>query len=220
MNSNFVFSVTLRTQARTLKSPPWHFSFFSFSTSSSSAASDSSTFTRHPESNHHPPFPLLHPGLCQHHLLPGLGLCFQPCHPKFLSTVVRIIILRCVSSMSLQTHWWLSISLRVKAKYLTKGYRSLHNLALLHPMTSFPITPLLNVQQPWWPPCWSSVVITTPLPQDLCTYSSCCLISYSSDSHMSFSWGHSWNVITQSKPFSSPSQHGYPVPLPCFIFLK
>lgn len=130
VNSNFVFSVTLRTQARTLKSPPWHFSFFSFSTSSSSAASDSSTFTRHPESNHHPPFPLLHPGLCQHHLLPGLDSCFQPCHLKFLSTVVRIIILRCVSSMSLQTHWWLSISLRVKAKYLTKGYRSLPNLAL------------------------------------------------------------------------------------------
>lgn len=105
VNSNFVFSVTLRTQARTLKSPPWHFSFFSFSTSSSSAASDSSTFIRHPESNHHPPFPLLHPGLCQHHLLPGLDSCFQPCHLKFLSTVVRIIILRCVSSMSLQTHW-------------------------------------------------------------------------------------------------------------------
>ena len=38
INRNFVFSVTLRTQARTLKSHPRHFSFFWFSTSNSSGS--------------------------------------------------------------------------------------------------------------------------------------------------------------------------------------
>lgn len=179
-------------------------SLFYYSPHSSPATSDRSTCPRHPESEHHPLFSLLHPGPYQHHLLPGLlslsptwSPRFQPYCLELLSIAFRMIILKRTSSGSclcsrltsdFPSHAEWNGWPRATRVYITWLSSSFCDLIAYHSLPCFrcTVTSLLLLCV-----CDNHTPVSGPLHMLFLLFE-----QISSGTHLIFSWAHYWNGIT------------------------